>query len=414
MNEAWDRLIRRRLAGLGEQHLHRQRRLVRPIDATHIEVDGRLYINFASNNYLGLTHHPHVIEAAAAAVRRDGAGGGASPLVTGYTAAHESAERRIAAWKQTEAAVLLPSGYQANLAAVQMIATIHAGALADSGGGGIGVRFLLDKLVHASLVDAVRQSGIPFRVFPHNGLDKLSRLLHEADPGQTQVVVTESIFSMDGDAAPLRELARLKRDAGFVLLLDEAHGSGVYGPAGAGLAAHLGLAHLADLTVVTFSKALGCAGAAVCGSRAVCDAVVNFGRAYIYSTTVAPAVAAAIHAAIDILHDEPQRTLRLRELALHVRHALGHAGAQIPPGDSPIIPLILGSEQATVAAAARFADQGLWVTPIRPPTVPRGASRLRIALSSLHTDDEVAQLIDAVRSLHRPTGTDLNSADGGI
>src|SRR5436305_1138534 len=191
--EDWDRLIRRRLQRLADRNLFRTRRVVRHLDATHVEVDGRRYVNFASNNYLGLSHHPRVLRAAEEALRAEGAGAGASPLVTGHTPAHESAERRIAAWKGTEACVLLPSGYQANVAAVQGLTAVAEG----QDDGPAAVRFLLDKLVHASLVDAVRQTGAPFRVFPHNNLEKLSRLLEGADSGQLQVVVTESIFSMD-------------------------------------------------------------------------------------------------------------------------------------------------------------------------------------------------------------------------
>jgi 8-amino-7-oxononanoate synthase len=395
--EDWERSVRQRLKGLAEQHLRRQRRVVRTLDATHIEVDGRRYVNFASNNYLGLSHHPRVIGAAEEATRREGAGAGASPLVTGHSPAHASAERAIAAWKGTEAAVLLPSGYQANLTAVQALATLGGGR--GAAGAGMRVRFLIDKLVHASLVDAVHESGLPFRVFPHNQLKKLERLLEESDPAEAQVVVTESVFSMDGDAADLAALAELKRRRPFVLLLDEAHASGVYGESGAGLAAEMGLGGLADLTVVTLSKAMGCAGGAVCGSALMCDAVVNFGRAYVYSTAVAPALAAAAEAAVGVMHDEPQRQQRLRDVARRVRRRLREAGLTLPGGDSPIVPVILGKEEAALAAASRLQDLGLWVVPIRPPTVPRGSSRLRVTLSSQHADDEIEQLVSGVIAL---------------
>jgi 8-amino-7-oxononanoate synthase len=394
---AWERSIRQRLDRLAGQHLFRKRQVVRPLDATHVDVDGRLYVNFASNNYLGLSHHPHVLEAAAQVLRRDGAGGGASALVTGYTEALASAERRIAAWKGAEGGVLFPSGYQANLAAVQTLSALGEGKRG-------GIRFLLDKLVHASLIDAVRESGAPFRVFPHNHLDKLARLLEEAEEGQTQVVVTESIFSMDGDAADLAGLARLKQRRPFVLLLDEAHGSGVYGPAGAGLAAEVGLAALADVTVVTLSKALGCAGGAVCGSAGFCEAVINLGRAYVYSTALPPAVAAAAQAAVDVIRDEPERQRRVRDLARMVRSRLAQSGLQIPPGDSPIVPIILGNEEAALAAASRLKDLGLWVVAIRPPTVPRGSSRLRITLSSKHTADEIERLLSSLVTVARAEG----------
>ena len=400
--DAWERAVRERLARLAEHNLHRRRRVARPIDATHIEVDGRAYVNFASNSYLGLSNHPGVIAAAVEAARVCGAGAGASPLVTGYGPAHIAAEQRIARWKGTEAAVLLPSGYQANVAAVQALAAVGGDVAGGDGDSFGGVRFLLDKLAHASLIDAVRASGAPFRVFAHNHLQKLERLLRDADPSQVQVVVTESIFSMDGDAADLAGLAALKRRVPFVLLLDEAHASGVYGPGGAGLAAELGLGGVADVSVVTMSKALGCAGGAICASAAVAELVVNLGRAYVYSTHIPPPVAAAGAAAIDVLAEEPQRQQRVRELARRVRCRLAEAGMIVPTGDAPIIPVILGSEEAAMAAASGLQNDGLWVVPIRPPTVPRGSSRLRITLCSEHTDEEIERLLAAVLQL-RPS-----------
>jgi 8-amino-7-oxononanoate synthase len=388
----WEKIVRGELIRLRDAKLYRQPRIVRPIDATHVEIDGRSLVNFASNNYLGLTHHPKVVSAV-----RDAVGSGAAPLITGYTPSHASAERTVATWKQTGAAVLLPSGYQANLAAVQTLA-----AMAELAGG--GVRFLLDKLSHASLIDAVRgtagrgREGQTFRIFPHNDLIKLRRLLREAGPGQTQVVVTESIFSMDGDAADLVGLAQLKREHPFLLMLDEAHGSGVYGPNGSGLAAERGLSALPDVVVATFSKALGCVGAAVCSREAFCKLLVNSARPFIYSTAPPSSVAAAVEAAIGVLHDEPARQQRVRSLALHVRQELGAAGIRIPTGDSPILPILLGSEQAALQGAQRLLEDGLFVVPIRPPTVPRGSSRLRITLSCEHSEEEVRQLIRSVAS----------------
>jgi 8-amino-7-oxononanoate synthase len=363
-----------------------------------VEVDGRSCVNFSSNDYLGLRAHPDIVRAAADATRTYGAGSGASALVTGYTPLHESAERALAVWKGTESAVLLPSGYQANHAAIQ---TIARSATSTSR----RVRFLLDKLVHASLIDAVRGSDAPMRVFPHNGLDKLQRLLDEADADELQIVVTESIFSMDGDAADLRALVALKhlrqrRQRSFVIVLDEAHGSGVYGKDGAGYAAECGVSDDIDVFVVTLSKALASMGGAVCGSSEFCDALVNFGRAYIYSTNVPPSVPAALAAALDVLRREPHRQERVRSLARHVRDALHAANVTLLPGDSPIIPIVLGSEEAALAEATRLMDAGLLVTPIRPPTVPRGSSRLRVTLSSEHTDEQIDVL---VRVLTNPT-----------
>jgi 8-amino-7-oxononanoate synthase len=376
-------------AALGERSRSnqlRQRQLIRPIDSVHVEIDGRRYVNFCSNNYLGLTHHPRVIEAIARAAQSHGAGAGASGLISGYTDLHASAERALARWKGTESAVLLASGYQANQAIVQTIAGIAQST-------GTRARFLLDKLAHASLIDAIRGTDVPLRVFPHNHLEKLERLLSEADANERQIVVTESIFSMDGDAAPLAGLAQLKCRYPFVLLLDEAHGSGVCGENGSGYANELGLTNPVDLFVVTLSKSLGGAGGGVCASKKWCDALVNFGRAYVYSTAPPPAVAAACETAIGIMSKEPHRQRRVREISKRVRAALHLMG------DSPIIPLIVGEESAAMEAAARLREKGMLVLPVRPPTVPRGTSRLRITLSCDHSEEEVQTLIDAIRTI---------------
>ena len=386
---------------LRRSQLLRTRRAVRVIDAVHVEYQHRRLVNFASNNYLGLTHHPRVIEAVKRSLDTTGAGSGAAGLITGYTDVHASAEVALAGWKGTGGAVILPSGYQANHAVVQTIAGV-------AGQTGRPVRFLVDKLVHASLVDAVRDSGAAFRVFPHNGLAKLRRLLADAgragdDPGTLDVVITESIFSMDGDAADLAGLAALKREHPFLLVLDEAHAAGVYGLGGGGLAAELGLQSAVDVSVATLSKAIGCVGGVVCASRAFCQALLNFGRAYMFSTSVPPFVAAAAEAALDVMRDEPARQQRVRALARNVRAAMS-----MGDGDSPIVPVVLGDESAALSAAERLHNDGMLVSAIRPPTVPRGTSRLRVTLSSEHSDEEVEQLLRSLTTLRDPSRATRN------
>ncbi|HEV8607384.1 MAG TPA: 8-amino-7-oxononanoate synthase [Tepidisphaeraceae bacterium] len=385
-------LFEQELSRRGAEHQLRKRIPLTTIDSVHVEIDGRRYVNFASNDYLGLSHHPAVIRAVQEALAKYGAGSGASALVSGFTEAHRSAEEAIARWKGSEAAVLLPSGYQAAHAIVQTIAAtdeLHQG----------GVRFLLDKLCHASLVDAVRGSGRVFRVFPHNNLEKLERLLGDALEGQLQIVVTESIFSMDGEAADLEGIGKLKQRYPFLLVLDEAHGSGVYGRDGAGYAAEKGFADLADVSLVTLSKAAGVAGGAVCGTRIFCDGVVNWGRAYVYSTAIPAAVASAIEAAIGVMKAEPQRQERVRELARRVREELKSGGQKISEGDSPIIPVILGSEKRAMEAANSLREKQILAIAIRPPTVARETSRLRITLSCDHSDEEIDRLIKALRGI---------------
>jgi len=389
MADWFDAILEDELSRLAESGLLRRRRVVRPIDAVHVEIDGRVCVNFCSNNYLGLTHHPRVVAGLRIGAEKFGAGAGASGLISGFSPQHAATEAAIALWKSTQAAVLLPSGYQANLAAVQTLA-----ALGRSRGG--EVRFLIDKLAHASLVDAVRGSDSPWRVFPHNQMGKLKRLLEEAEEKQIQVVVTESIFSMDGDEADLAGLDQLKRARPFVLLLDEAHASGVYGRAGTGLAAERGLAEMADVFAVTFSKAAGCVGGAICAKENFCRAVLNFGRAYVYSTSIPAATALSIEAAIGVMRDEPGRQARVRELSRTFRAALRGKGWDVAGGDSPIVPIIVGSESAAMEMSERLLEKQLLVGAVRPPTVPRGTSRLRVTLSCEHTEEEIARLAEAL------------------
>jgi 8-amino-7-oxononanoate synthase len=382
LNDLFEQEFTRRAA----EHQLRTRIPITPIDAVHVEIDGKRYVNFASNDYLGLTHHPSVIRAAQEALARYGAGSGASALASGYTGAHRSAEDAIGRWKETQMVVLLPSGYQAAHAIVQTLSLE-------------GVRFLLDKWCHASLVDAVRGSGAEFRIFPHNHLEKLDRLLTDAPPAQPQVVITESIFSMDGDAADLAGLATLKRKHPFFLVLDEAHGSGVYGKNGSGYAAEKGFADIVDVSLVTLSKAAGIVGGAICASKSFCEGVVNWGRAYIYSTAIPPATASAIEAAISVMKQEPQRQQRVRNSARQMRNELNRAGHQISDGDSPIIPIILGSEKRALDAANHLREKQILAIAIRPPTVARETSRLRITLSCEHSDEEIEMLFEVLKEI---------------
>jgi 7-keto-8-aminopelargonate synthetase-like enzyme len=266
------------------------------------------------------------------------------------------------------------------------------------------VRFLLDKLAHASLLDAVRGSGAQWRIFPHNHVAKLARLLSETDRDELQVVVTESIFSMDGDAGDLSGIVKLKEKHNFVLLVDEAHASGVYGAGGCGYAGEIGVSGAVDISVITLSKAAGCIGGAVCASEEFCQMVLNTGRAYVYSTSPPPPIASAIETAIAVMRDEPPRQLRVREIARDVRSQLRTAGFNLPNGDSPIIPIILGSESTALKAAEKLCAAGLLIAAVRPPTVARGTSRLRVTLSCEHTDSEISLLISELKKCVKPGG----------
>ena len=367
----------------------RQRRPVKILDATRVEIDGGSLINFSGNDYLGLSHHP-----ALTASSCDVSGAGASALVSGYTTDHADTEACIARWKGTESAVLLPSGYQANHAAIQTFAGI-------GGNHGEGVRFLLDKLSHASLIDAVRSTRCPFRIFPHNDVAKVRRLLESAPGDQLQVIVTESIFSMDGDASSLPGLCELREKFHCALLVDEAHGSGVYGPSGAGLAAELSLSDSIDVTVCTFSKAAGLVGGAVCGTQSFGAAVVNFGRAYIYSTAIPPTTARQIRLSIELMSSESWRQTKVRALAREVRAGLTSRGWRLPPGDSPIIPIIVGNEANAIQAATSLEKAGLLAIAIRPPTVASQSCRIRITVNAEHKPEQITVLLEALEKFRQ-------------
>jgi len=330
--------------------------------------DGRRVVSFASNDYLGLSHHPAVIAAAHAALDRWGAGSGAARLIVGSRPVHSALERALAAWKDTEAAVLFPTGFAANLGVLTTF-------------GGPGTLICSDELNHASIIDGTRLARARVAVYPHGDLDALSRLVREA-PEQRVLVVTDTVFSMDGDTADLDALVHLCRRRGALLVLDEAHA--VLGPSlptGAGDVLRVG----------TLSKTLGSLGGFVAGDRRFCDLVVNLARPYIFTTASTPADVAAATAALEVL-----RSPEGAALVDHLRHLV----EMLRPGHpSPIIPVICGDEHRALAATAALLDRGMLVPAIRPPTVPPGTSRLRVALSAAHTTEQVRALAGALDEL---------------
>ena len=349
-------------------------------------LDGRRVVSFASNDYLGLSAHPAVVAAAHEALERYGAGAGASRLVTGSRPVHAELERALAAWKGTEGAVCFPTGFAANLGALSTL-------------GGPGVRVLSDELNHASIIDGCRLSRSALAVYRHRDLTHLEELL-VGGTGTPTLVVTDTVFSMDGDAAPLDELVPLCARHGALLVLDEAHA--VLGP-------HLAATH--DGTIVrvgTLSKTLGALGGFVAAGRDVVDLLVNRARPYIFSTALPPADAAAALAALGVVCSDEGAALAGRLVALVDR--LAEAGL-VPPGHrSPIVPVVLGPEQAALDASAALLEEGLWVPAIRPPTVPAGTSRLRVTLSAAHTDEDVSRLLDALLRLPSAYGPPVSAS----
>jgi 8-amino-7-oxononanoate synthase len=379
----WDDRIRASLARVVDEGRWRSPREFDAFGPTGLLESG-LVVSFASNDYLGLSGHPGVVAAAQAALDRWGAGAGASRLVTGSRPVHSELEHQLADWKGTEAAVTFPTGFAANLG---VLCTL----------GGPGVRILSDELNHASIIDGCRLSRSALAVYRHRDMVHLEELLADGASSLPTIVVTDSVFSMDGDVAPLPELVALCARHGALLILDEAHA--VLGP-------HLPPATETGGMVVrvgTLSKTLGSLGGFVAASRDVVDLIVNRARSYIFSTAPTPADAAAALAALRILRSAEGAALtgRLADLIDRVAEA-GFA----PPGHpSPIIPVVLGSEQAALSASAALLDDGLWVPAIRPPTVPVGTSRLRVTLSAAHSDDDLSRLVQALAQLPRPAAT---------
>jgi 8-amino-7-oxononanoate synthase len=372
-----DDMLRLELARLEEASLRRVLRAVEP---------GGL-LNFASNDYLGLAAHPALIEASRRAMAGQGTGAGASRLITGTTSAVLELEKNIATWKEKEAALVFGSGYAAALGTIPALV-------------GKGDTVILDKLVHASLIDAARLSGATVRVFPHNRMDRLEALLGKLSGGRV-LVVTESLFSMDGDLAPLPELVEIKDRHGAWLLVDEAHATGLYGATGAGLVAEAGLSNRVEVIMGTLSKALGSVGGYIAGSRALIDWLVNRARSFIYSTALPPGVVAASLAAVELVQKAEGAALRerLRENIALFREGLAPNWTTKAPG--AIQPLLCGGAAEAIALADALRQRGFLIPAIRYPTVPRQAARLRVTLSAAHTAGEIRSLTQVLAELRK-------------
>jgi 8-amino-7-oxononanoate synthase len=380
----WNDRVRAQLAQVVEEG---RWRAPRAFDARGPQgtLEGTDVVSFASNDYLGLSDHPTVRAAAHAAIDRWGTGAGASRLVTGSRPIHAELEEELARWKGSEAAVCFPTGFAANLGVLSVL-------------GGPGVHVFSDELNHASIIDGCRMSLATVTVYRHRDLDHLEALLQANDANRKpSLVVTDSVFSMDGDVAPLEELVTICTRHGALLVIDEAHA--VLGP-------HLessafpGINPSTVVRVGTLSKTLGSLGGFVAASRDIVDLLINRARSYIFSTALPPADAAAALAAVHVLCSGEGEALVDRLASMVQRMS---AAKVAPPGHpSPIVPVILGSEQTAIEASAALLAHGIWVPAIRPPTVPVGTSRLRVTLSASHRDEDVAGLIDVLQSLPVP------------
>jgi 8-amino-7-oxononanoate synthase len=369
------------------------RRRLRPLASAPdgiVELEGRRVLCLSSNNYLGLATHPRLRAAACAAVARWGCGAGASRLITGDLELHREVETRLARLKGTEAALLFPSGYHANLGAI--------GALV-----GRGDHVYSDALNHASIVDGCRLSRATVHVYPHCDVAALERLLAATPAGGRRLVVTDSVFSMDGDRAPLGALVAVAQAYHSLVMVDEAHATGCLGPGGAGLAAAEGLTHRVTVHMGTLGKALGGAGAWVAGSRALIDLLVNRARTFVFTTGLAPAVVGAAGAALEVVAEEPERRAHLAANAAFLRDGLRALRLEAG-GDTHIVPLLVGDNRHAVALAEALLARGVLAHAIRPPTVPRGTARLRLTPIATHARDDLVRALDAVADAARATG----------
>jgi 8-amino-7-oxononanoate synthase len=371
------------LAALERAHLRRRLLTREGPQSVRLSIEGRELVNFGSNDYLALAADPRLAKAASEAAASEGWGSGASPLVTGHSAVHRHLEQRLAEFEGTEAALLFSSGFAANLGAIAALA-------------GPGDVVFCDRKNHASLWDGCRLSRADVRVYPHGDSARLAALLEDTQKHRRRLIVTDSLFSMDGDLAPLAELADLAERFDAMLLVDEAHATGVFGPRGRGVAEHLGLEDRVHVRIGTLSKALGCIGGFVAGSQTLIEWLVNRARPYVFSTAAPAATAAAAIAALDIVRDEPERRSNLLTRSQLLRDELRHQGWNTGASASQIIPIIVGDPQRAVDLSSQLRGRDLFVPAIRPPTVPDGEACLRISLTAGHADEMVSALLAAL------------------
>lgn len=383
--------LRDQLEDLKRSGLYRSLREVEGPPGTTIVIDGRKLLQFSSNNYLGLANHPRLKAAAMAAVERYGVGSGASRLVCGNLDLNRKLEEKLAQLKKKEAALLYSTGYMANLGVIAALA-------------GEGDLILSDEFNHASIVDACRLSRAQTRVYPHKRMDELEKLLAGAGSSKRRLIVTDGIFSMDGDIAPLPDLVDLAEKYECLLMVDDAHATGVLGPNGGGTGDHFGLAEKIDVAMGTFGKALGGFGAFVAGDRNLRELLINCSRPFMFTTGLPPSVLAAGIAALEVVEEEPEMRARLWDNANLLRNGIEEMGFTLAGGETQIIPLLAGDASLVMEMSSLLREEGLFIQGIRPPSVPPGTSRLRITVSAAHTRGELAFALEALQKVGRKAG----------
>lgn len=384
MREHFEQRLQRGLAERETESLYRRRRIVESARGPHLRIDGRDVLAFCSNDYLGLAGDPRLVEAQCSAARKYGAGSGAAHLVSGHQRIHHELEERLAEFTGRARALLFSTGYMANLGIASALV-------------GRGDNIFEDRLNHASLLDAGLLSGAKFSRYAHADTIALQEKLAARGDDGIALVMTDGVFSMDGDIAPLRDLAMLSRRHDAALVVDDAHGIGVLGENGGGVTEYFGLsANDVPVLMGTLGKAFGSFGAFVAGSETLIETLINRSRTYIYTTALPAAVAGASLAALRIIEGEPERRAHLNALVARFRDGAASIGLQLMPSMTPIQPIVVGDAVTAMKYSDALYERGVLVTAIRPPTVPKGTARLRVTLSALHTLADIDRLLEAL------------------
>ncbi|MGE0821298.1 MAG: 8-amino-7-oxononanoate synthase [Candidatus Binatia bacterium] len=380
-----------KLREVEQRGLYRRLRLIAGAQDSSVTLNEREVLLLSSNNYLGIANHPTLKRAAQQAIEQFGCSAGASRLISGHMTVHAELEAQLATFKHSEAALVFPSGYHANVGTISALV-------------GPGDTVFSDALNHASIIDGCRLSRATVKVFRHCEVSHLAELLAQSSSSGQRLIVTDSVFSMDGDVAPLADIVTLARQYNAWVMADEAHATGVFGARGAGLAEALGLEHAIDIHMGTLGKALGGFGAYVAGSRELIEWLINRARSFIYTTGIPPAVAATAIAALNIVREEPERRRQLWENTAFLRDGLTSLGYTIGPTQSSILPVMIGDPSHTMRLATALLQRGVLAQGIRPPTVPVGTSRIRVTPMATHTHTQLANALDAFALAGKETG----------
>ncbi len=375
--------------------LYRKLNIVGSAQGTHLEINGKTYLNFCSNNYLGLANNPLVIKAVKDAVEKYGWGAGASRLVSGNMKLHEALEGEISRFKGKEASIVFPTGYMANIGTISSL--VSKGDLV-----------ICDKLNHASIIDGCRLSGADFRVYPHCDIEKLENVLMKSTKYSRKLIVTDTVFSMDGDLAPLPDIVRIARKCNAMVMVDEAHGTGVFGKRGGGVVEHFNLSEKVNIIMGTLSKAVGSLGGYVSGDADLINYLRNKARSFMYTTALPPAVCAASIAAIKLIRENPSLRTSLWNNVRYLKEKLELLNFNVISSESPIIPILIGDAKKAVDVSKFLYKKGILIPAIRPPTVPAKSSRLRMTVMSAHTRKDLERLLEVlsdVQNLFMPEFT---------